>query len=144
MENFGRYVAIASVIALLFLIPIANNKEKIQRIRELHIENLRMRYIEHVMKYRVISLAEWEDFCTQVNRYGGGYDIELSVGVLKHIPTEDSLLNGSMYDMHYEKEIEEVLYQTGNYVLEHGAQVMIKLDETEAGAGISWMREEEL
>lgn len=144
MENFGRYVAIVSVISLLFLIPIANNKEKIQRIRELHIENLRMRYIEHVMKYRVISLAEWEDFCAQVNRYGGGYDIELSVGVLKHIPTDDSLLNGSMYVMHYGKEIKEVLYQTGNYVLEHGAQVMIKLDETEAGAGILWMREEEL
>jgi len=144
VENFGRYVAIVSVIALLFLIPIVNYKEKIQRIRELHIENLRMRYIEHVMKCRVICLAEWEDFCTQVNRYGGGYDIELSVGVLKHIPAEDSLVNGSMYVIHYEKEIKEVLYQTGNYVLEHGAQVMIKLDKTKAGAGILWMSEEEL
>lgn len=140
MENFGRYIAITGVLVLLFLTPIAGCKEKINRICELQAENLRVSYIEQVMKTRVISLAEWEAFCAKLNRYGGAYQIELSVGVPQSVQTEREPSDRRVYVMHYDKEIMEVLYQTGNYRLEGEAFVMLELHKTGIGVGRLWMR----
>lgn len=140
MENFGRYIAIVGVLVLLFLTPIVSCKEKINHIRELQVENLRESYIEQIIETREIRLTEWEGFCTKLHRYGGTYQIELSVGVPKYVRSDSENSERRVYVMHYGEEIMEVLYQTGSYRLEEEALVMIELHKTGIGVGGLWMK----
>ena len=126
MEVFGRYVAVSTVMILLFFMLVTHNGSKLQRIRQSYVGMLRGDFVEKVMRDGEITRIEWENFYGNVVALGEVYEISLAVGTREVVWDEEEHTD-IIYKLRYESEIMEELYQKGRYRLKKGEYVIVEV-----------------
>lgn len=128
MESFGRYAAVALVVAFAFILLITGQAEKTGKFFRMYIREKGEAFIEKTEREKVISITEWESFCKDVNRYGCLCVPEIIVGEVKK--NGDS---GVYYRMTYDNEIKEELQKSGSYLLKKGIFIIVKVYAEKGG-----------
>lgn len=128
MESFGRYIAVLIAITLLFVIPIQQGNNKLQRVRKMYVTELLREFVEESAHQSEITLQEWKLLCERLPKGQCQFFLRISVGERKDIGDHESY-----YRMTYDEEIKETLFEEGCYPLRTGDILMLQVREAKAG-----------
>lgn len=128
MESFGRYIAGVLTIGMLFFLLSYCCLEKTNELKKLYLEEKGERFLEETIEDGIITLAEWTQFCDDINRTRMACEFELTAGgIVQHGTQTQGIRTG--YQMEYDADIVQEIYQKGSYQLREKTYFSLRIFE---------------
>lgn len=132
-DSATNVVAIMLAAFLIFLFPLMDMSNKVDRDAKLSIQTYTTEFIDKITTTGILNQEDYENFIATLATTGNTYDVNINIQVLDVMPIEEKQNNNArigenVYYNLYNTQILESLYENQKIQLKHGDIVTIDVE----------------